>query len=110
MYIRDNSIQDTPIKFYRLKLITCFIYFEGFTGNQCQINIDDCNINGKHLCQNGGRCVDGVNTYTCDCPPNYTGAYCTEDVDECSLNENVCLNGATCTNTNGNYSCICVNG
>lgn len=54
--------------------------------------------------------MDGVNTYTCDCPPNFTGSYCTEDVDECSAFPNICQNGATCANTEGGYSCICVNG
>lgn len=27
-------------------------------------------------CQNGGRCVNGVNRYTCKCPRNYAGANC----------------------------------
>ena len=98
----------------KLEIISNLLFiFLGFEGSKCEINKDDCvDQNGlyNHVCQNGGRCVDGINTYSCDCPPNYTGKYCQEDVDECSLNENVCLNGATCTNTNGNYSCICVNG
>ena len=25
---------------------------------------------------NGATCVDGVNSYTCDCAPGYTGQYC----------------------------------
>ena len=85
--------------------------FSGFSGSFCQINNDDCGGHlGGHLCQNGGRCIDGVGSYTCDCPPQYTGKYCTEDVDECATNENMCLNGATCNNNFGGYSCICVNG
>ena len=36
----------------------------GFTGENCEVNIDDCVNN---VCQNGGTCVDGVNTYTCTC-------------------------------------------
>ena len=54
--------------------------------------------------------MDGVGTYTCNCPAEYTGRYCTEDVDECALRPDVCQNGATCHNTEGGYSCICVNG
>lgn len=42
----------------------------GFTGQHCEHNIDDC---PGHNCQNGGMCVDGVNTYNCRCPPHYTG-------------------------------------
>ena len=82
----------------------CFIL--GFKGRNCQENIDDC---GGNLCKNGGRCVDGVNTYTCQCPANWQGGYCLEDVDECSLN-NPCQNHGTCQNTEGGYECICVNG
>lgn len=79
----------------------------GFTGTNCEVNIDDC---PGHICQNGATCIDGINTYTCQCPPTYTGTYCSKDVDECSVRPSVCKNGATCINTVGSYSCICVNG
>ena len=36
-------------------------------------DMDDC-VN--HTCANGGSCMDGVNTYTCNCPPGFTGMYC----------------------------------
>lgn len=42
----------------------------GFAGQNCEENIDDCPGNS---CQNGGTCVDGVNTYNCRCPPEWTG-------------------------------------
>ncbi|EPY81630.1 notch1 preproprotein-like protein [Camelus ferus] len=42
----------------------------GFTGQNCEENIDDCPGNN---CKNGGACVDGVNTYNCRCPPEWTG-------------------------------------
>lgn len=59
----------------------------GFKGRNCEINIDDCE---KNMCQNGATCVDGVNTYTCACPPTFTGPYCTEDVDECAVRPTIC--------------------
>lgn len=43
----------------------------GFTGQNCEENVDDCPGNN---CRNGGACVDGVNTYNCRCPPEWTGA------------------------------------
>ena len=79
----------------------------GFHGSRCEVNIDDCS---SSLCVNGGKCVDGVNSYTCECPPEWSGKYCEVDVDECSGSQNQCLNGATCANEEGGYKCICVNG
>ncbi|MBN3299580.1 AGRE1 protein, partial [Amia calva] len=32
------------------------------------------------------------------------------DIDECAVNSKVCGPHANCTNTNGSYSCICLNG
>ena len=37
------------------------------------LEIDDC---GNHTCANGGLCVDGVNSYTCNCSAGYTGQHC----------------------------------
>nr|XP_032815029.1 neurogenic locus notch homolog protein 1-like isoform X2 [Petromyzon marinus] len=79
----------------------------GFEGRDCDVNVDDCPGN---RCDNGATCVDGVNTYNCQCSPQWTGQYCTEDVDECQLQPNACLNGGTCHNTHGGYNCVCVNG
>ncbi|KAL2301728.1 hypothetical protein Nmel_011120 [Mimus melanotis] len=42
----------------------------GFEGTVCGHNVDDC---PNHKCLNGGVCVDGVNTYNCRCPPQWTG-------------------------------------
>ena len=58
----------------------------------CSLDIDDCEGNP---CQNGGKCIDGENSYHCQCPPGYTGKHCKHgmvvvlsllklhDVDEC---------------------------
>ena len=86
--------------------LTNICLFLGFNGTNCENNIDDC---GGNLCQNGGKCRDGINTYTCDCPPNWTGEYCLENVDECAVSS-PCQNHGTCRDTEGGYECICVNG
>uniref|UniRef100_A0A3B3ZAP4 Uncharacterized protein n=1 Tax=Periophthalmus magnuspinnatus TaxID=409849 RepID=A0A3B3ZAP4_9GOBI len=77
-----------------------------FNGTNCENNIDDC---PGHQCANGGTCMDGVNTYNCQCPPEWT-QHCMEDVDECRLQPNTCQNGGTCSNVAGSYACVCVNG
>ena len=39
-----------------------------------------------------------------------SGIRCTEDVDECTQRSEPCKNGGTCSNHQGGYQCICVNG
>ena len=36
-------------------------------------DIDEC---ASDPCENGGTCIDGINGYTCNCPPGYTGTHC----------------------------------
>ena len=42
----------------------------GFTGDQCQTNIDDC-IGVE--CSGNGQCVNGVNNFTCQCTAGFSG-------------------------------------
>ena len=49
----------------------------GFTGPNCDVNIDDCvGVN----CSGNGQCVDGVNSFTCDCMTGYGGTLCSEGI------------------------------
>ena len=36
-------------------------------------DVDDCHPNP---CKNHGKCVDGVNSYTCKCPRGFAGPNC----------------------------------
>jgi len=47
-----------------------------FLGFLCQNNIDDCYGAVPNQCQNGATCIDGVNSYTCQCAPGWTGRLC----------------------------------
>ena len=40
-------------------------------------DIDEC-LDAKVPCADGGTCVDGINSYTCDCTDGYVGKYCGE--------------------------------
>lgn len=39
-------------------------------GQKCERDIDECQ---SAPCENGGTCVDGANSFTCNCPNGYTG-------------------------------------
>ncbi|XP_055958296.1 delta-like protein 1 [Patella vulgata] len=68
----------------------CFIY--------CKPS-DDA-INGYYTCnQDTGAKI---------CKQGWTGSSCNVDIDECE--ESICQNNGTCTNTNGSYSCSCLQG
>uniref|UniRef100_A0A665V841 Cubilin n=1 Tax=Echeneis naucrates TaxID=173247 RepID=A0A665V841_ECHNA len=61
------------------------------------------------LCQNGGTCLNLLNTYYCVCPSNW-GPTCGTDVNECQLYSGTfqqCQNGGSCVNTPGSFTCNC---
>ncbi|XP_065194277.1 uncharacterized protein LOC135825598 isoform X2 [Sycon ciliatum] len=45
----------------------------GRTGHYCEDEIDEC---GSEPCQNGGRCVDAFNSFSCNCSVGYEGDLC----------------------------------
>uniref|UniRef100_A0A7N6BCP3 Slit homolog 2 (Drosophila) n=1 Tax=Anabas testudineus TaxID=64144 RepID=A0A7N6BCP3_ANATE len=80
---------------------------EGFEGDACEINIDDCEDND---CENNSTCVDGVNNYTCMCSPEYTGELCEEKLDFCAPELNPCQHDSKCILTPQGYKCECTPG
>lgn len=44
----------------------------------------------------------------CECPPGFTGKNCSDNIDDCK--SHVCLNGATCVDAVGSYTCMCAPG
>ncbi|KAG5680801.1 hypothetical protein PVAND_010286 [Polypedilum vanderplanki] len=79
---------------------------DGFTGMRCETNFNDCD---PQPCQNGGRCIDKINGFSCDCSQTgYTGDLCQRNIDEC--NRNPCQNGGICFDNYGSYTCECPSG
>ncbi|XP_028288640.1 cubilin [Parambassis ranga] len=61
-------------------------------------------------CQNGGTCLNLLNSYHCVCPSNWAGPNCATDVNECQVYSGSvqgCQNGATCVNSPGSFNCNC---
>lgn len=82
---------------------------QGFTGLYCETNIDDCapDLEGNVPCKNDGKCLDGINNYTCDCTSTgYTGPDCSYDINECLDPLTDCGFGK-CENLPGSYHCVC---
>ncbi|OXB70821.1 UNVERIFIED_CONTAM: hypothetical protein H355_002145 [Colinus virginianus] len=89
---------------------------DGFTCN----DIDEC-AEGTHTCGAHSRCVNTAGAFTCVCDEGYMpssgtaapegrapGPFSCKDIDECaSGGTNDCSPHATCTNTDGSYTCTC---
>ncbi|XP_078352119.1 mucin-like protein [Oculina patagonica] len=48
----------------------------GFEGSNCEIDIDECN---STPCLNNGTCIDGINSYSCNCSVGLFGDICSDD-------------------------------
>jgi len=75
----------------------------GFSGNNCQTNIDECE---PGPCLNGATCIDGIAKYTCECRPGFEGVNCEKDIDECEI-YTPCQNEAKCIDEIADYTCQC---
>ncbi|XP_076162943.1 eyes shut [Ptiloglossa arizonensis] len=46
-----------------------------YHGTLCELKYDDCKSKFAN-CENGGTCIDGINSFTCACPTFYSGPFC----------------------------------
>lgn len=46
-----------------------------YHGALCELKYDDCESKFAN-CENGGTCIDGINSFTCACPTFYSGPFC----------------------------------
>ena len=66
--------------------------------------LENCmNVNCNH-----GNCIDGNNTFSCNCEHGYTGRLCEYNIDDCQSRP--CQHGAFCQDSIGDYNCYCRSG
>lgn len=63
------------VRFQQLKLFSLHGSFrcgcvDGFVGERCEMDTNECS---STPCNNGGRCVDLVNRFICECASGYEG-------------------------------------
>ncbi|XP_050520393.1 fibrillin-2-like isoform X2 [Daktulosphaira vitifoliae] len=74
--------------------------------------VDECALRPE-ICGNGGKCIDTVDGYACECHPGFSksrheDSQVCEDINEC-LQQGICNNGQ-CNNTPGSFICSCPSG
>ncbi|XP_015780355.1 PREDICTED: uromodulin-like [Acropora digitifera] len=57
---------------------------EGFTGRNCETDIDECASRKDNPCQNGGKCINVLGAFQCQCPEGFNGARCKIVAPECA--------------------------
>jgi len=77
-----------------------------FTGENCQTKVNDCDKPGPNQCnEDCGKCVDGINTFTCTCMNGFGGKNC--EITPCMNGNRVCQNGGVCSVIRGTCKTKC---
>lgn len=86
------------------------ICYDGWTGTQCKIDIDECQRSSE-LCPGFNRaCVNTRGGYQCRCQSGFeTQDDVCGDIDECS-NPDLNKCDHVCSNTVGSFKCLCHHG
>ncbi|XP_021365829.1 sushi, von Willebrand factor type A, EGF and pentraxin domain-containing protein 1-like [Mizuhopecten yessoensis] len=74
----------------------------GYTGDTCDIEINECDAGP---CLYNSTCQDLVDGFLCLCQPTYTGERCETRVSLCDSSP--CENGGSCEDTDQGYHCYC---
>lgn len=119
-FFKFINIFSNVYDFYKL---LCFVFHDdrcdcpvGYTGKNCSENVDDCK---SHICQNGAKCRDELNGYTCICPTGYLGKFC--EIAPIQISgltapgvclQHECQNNGLCyqPSSTSDYMCRCASG
>ncbi|XP_072315856.1 protocadherin Fat 4 [Eucyclogobius newberryi] len=78
---------------------------DGFRGEVCEVDIDECE---ETPCENGATCLNSPGGFHCECKAGFSGTVCSIDIEKC-LKMN-CQNNGTCVHTDDMYRCQCLPG
>lgn len=48
----------------------------GYIGLDCHINVDECSLSDRVVCQNHAKCEDTIGSFTCKCVSPFHGTDC----------------------------------
>eukprot|EP00058_Branchiostoma_floridae_P005492 XP_002590980.1 hypothetical protein BRAFLDRAFT_69469 [Branchiostoma floridae] len=72
-----------------------------YTDGSSVSDVDEC---ASNPCQNGGTCINGVNSYHCHCTVGYGGETCQTDLDLCA--QVVCPFNWQCQDEGNHFICL----
>ncbi|KAI5632808.1 EGF-like domain-containing protein [Phthorimaea operculella] len=72
-FCNEDSCSDNAICVLEDGMRVCYCVPD-FHGERCELQYDECLLGPR--CMNGGTCIDGVDNFTCSCPPKLTGSLC----------------------------------
>jgi len=102
----DCSLDKATNKLSRV----CLACIEGFTGADCEEDLDECSSTSEvPVCQNGGACVNEFGGYRCDCTQGFGGRNCENKLNGCIIASggDRCMYGGNCIDIPGGFSCNC---
>ncbi|KOB77926.1 Crumbs, partial [Operophtera brumata] len=69
----DSACSDNALCVVEAGARVCYCVPD-YHGERCELQYDECLLGPR--CLNGGTCIDGVDNFTCSCPPKLTGPLC----------------------------------
>ncbi|XP_078051151.1 eyes shut [Augochlora pura] len=74
VFCEENPCQNDAVCLFEDERSVCYCVPD-YHGSLCELKYDDCESKFAN-CENGGTCIDGVNSFTCACPVYYGGPFC----------------------------------
>lgn len=74
MACEENPCENDAVCLFEDERPVCYCVPD-YHGTLCELKYDDCESKFAN-CENGGTCIDGIDSFTCACPIFYSGRFC----------------------------------